>query len=415
MGINFNIVKKPKNDEEEIEEKDELEEEKDELEDDEEDNKKSFGAYDPKKKMFRFMGMIIGIMILLLLILFIVSLGKNKSNAYSYSEIESILEKAGKSYFKAHPDYLPTDDESIIEVDSSNLASEGYMKELSSYTKKNVSCTGSVSAQLEGDGYLYTPNLNCGDSYSTVSFADKILSDSDVVTSGYGLYSNNGSYVFRGENINNYVKLDKSLWRIVKITSNDNVVLVSEEGAGFTRPWDDRYNEEALYEAGINNYRTSRVKDYLGKVYSKPSKDEQEDILSKKDKNRLVEFDLCIGKSTLNNENKNNSSECKDILQDQKLGLLTLSDYLYASVDPNCKSASTKSCKNYNYLVIKNDWWLVTANSNDTATVFEVGSNGVVTEDFASNYALVRPVIYLNSNVMYKSGKGTLEKPYKVR
>ena len=401
MGINFNIVKKPKNDEEEIEEQDELEEDLD----DEEDNKKSFGGYDPKKKMFRFMGMIIGIMILLLLILFIVSLGKNKSNAYSYSEIESILEKAGKSYFKAHPDYLPTDDESIIEVDSNTLVSEGYMKDLSSYTKKDVSCTGSVSAQLEGDGYLYTPSLNCGDSYSTVSLADKILSDSDVVTSGYGLYSN----------INNYVKLDKSLWRIVKITSNNNVVLVNEEGAGFTRPWDDRYNEEALYEAGINNYRNSRVKDYLEKVYSKPSKDEQEDILSKKDKSRLVKFDLCIGKSTLNNENKNNSSECKDKLNDQKLGLLTLSDYLYASVDPNCKSASTKSCKNYNYLVIKNDWWLVTANSNDTSTVFEVGSNGVVTEDFASNYALVRPVIYLNSNVMYKSGKGTLEKPYKVR
>jgi DNA-binding transcriptional MerR regulator len=35
----------------------------------------------------------------------------------------------------------------------------------------------------------------------------KIVNPENIVTSGYGLYSVNGSYVFRGEKVNNYVKL----------------------------------------------------------------------------------------------------------------------------------------------------------------------------------------------------------------
>ena len=53
----------------------------------------------------------------------------------------------------------------------------------------------------------------------------KIVNDDDIVTSGDGLYSRGGAYYFRGEYVNNYVKMDNSLWRIVKVTSDDNVVL----------------------------------------------------------------------------------------------------------------------------------------------------------------------------------------------
>ena len=198
-------------------------------------------------------------------------------------------------------------------------------------------------------------------------------------------------------------------------TANNNIVLISNEGVTYTQPWDNRYNEERLYEAGINTYSASRIREYLDKVYNNPSANDGEDILSKSDKAKLVSFSVCTGKRTTDNESKDNSVECSEVLQNQKLGLLTLSDYLYASVDPNCKSASTKSCKNYNCLTMKEDWWLATANKEDTSTVFSVSRSGNVTAETAGNYAIVRPVIYLNSNVLFKSGNGTLEKPYKVR
>ena len=45
----------------------------------------------------------------------------------------------------------------------------------------------------------------------------------------------------------------------------------------------------------------------------------------------------------------------------------------------------------------------------------EISSKGFVSSSTAGSYGDVRPVIYLNSKVLYKSGNGTLEKPYKVR
>lgn len=403
MGINFNIVKKPKAQEDE-EEKDEVEESKS-------------SGYDPKKQMIKFMAIIVCIMLVLIIVLFIVSaLGNRRSNVYSYSEIESILEKAGKSYFKDHPDYLPTDEGDVVEVDSTTLVENEKMEDLSSYpTKDNVVCTGSVKVEYEGSGYLYSPVLNCGNKYSTVTLNTKILDSEEIVTTGDGLYSRGGEYIFRGENVNNYVKLGKSLWRIVKITANDEFVLISQDGAGYTTAWDDRYNEQKEYEAGINNYSVSRIKDYLDTIYSNPDEDNRELILSKKDKTKMVAYNVCTGKRSPNGEDKSNIDECKEILRSQKLGLLTLSDYLYASVDPNCKSANTKSCGNYNYLVISSNWWLATASNENTYAVYKVLGGGSISGDNAADYALTRPVIHLNGDVLYKSGKGTYEKPYKVR
>ena len=100
----------------------------------------------------------------------------------------------------------------------------------------------------------------------------------------------------------------------------------------------------------------------------------------------------------------------------QKLGLLTVSDYINASMDSNCTTATSRACQNYNYLAIDTSWWLGTAVNEETnSEVFMVNSNGTVESTSASNYAYIRPVVYLNSRVLYASGKGTEENPYKIR
>lgn len=365
-------------------------------------------------KMFRFMKLVIIVVIILLVILFVASLFSTKKE-YTYSDVESAMKKAAISYFKDHPDSLPLEEGSIVEIDASNLIAEERMKDFSEYVTDGNTCKGSVQVEKINADYLYTPYLTCGDNYITVELSKKIVSDNPVVTSGYGLYSTNGGYAFRGETTNNYVKMGEYLWRIVKITSNNNVVLISDEGMIYTQPWDNRYNQEYSYESGINQYSASRIREYLNKVYTNSSDKNNENILTESTKARIVSYDACVGKRNLNSESKDNSEECSEVLRNQKLGLLTLSDYLYASIDPNCKSATTKNCKNYNYLVAKEDWWLITANKDDTSTVFNVARNGNVVAELASNYAAVRPVIYLNSNVLYKSGNGTLDKPYTLR
>lgn len=407
MNNRFNIVKKPKKSDDEEDVEDLMDE--DDLDEEETSSNNDF----LKKRMFRFMGLIIAIMVVLLIILYIASMFSHKS--YTYTEIEKIMKEAAISYFKDYPEYLPVNENSIVEVDVNNLVVAGKMKDLSEYTSSDDTCTGTVQVQKMPSDYVYVPYLNCGEKYSTVELAKKILSDQEIVTTGYGLYSNKSGHVYRGENVNNYVQLGKSLWRIVKITNDNNIVLIHSDGMNFTQPWDDRYNSDIGYEAGINLYSASRVSEYLQKVYANPSAKKDEDILTDNDRAKMVSFDVCIGKRTSTSDVNDNSLECSETLKNQKMGLLTLSDYIYASRDPNCKSVTTKSCRNYNYLATKKSWWLATADSEDSHTVYYVSRNGYIKKENASNYALVRPVIYLNSNVLYDSGNGTLEKPYKIR
>lgn len=405
MGSNFNLVTRPvKKDEDDEDIKDE---EEIEVEVKKKDNDNA-----AKKRMIMFMGIIVGFTILLLIILFFASLGKGSN--YSYTEIEKIMKNAAVSYFKDYPEYLPATEGGVVEVDSSNLVAAGKMKDLSEYT--SAKCTGSVQVEKSGSDYLYSPVLDCGSSYSTTPIATKIMEQNSLVSEGYGLYdAGNGTYVFRGEEVNNYVKMDNSLWRIVKITSDNNVVLVSQDGAGLSQPWDDRYNENRNYESGINNFGASRMREYLDRIYKNPVADDHEDVVSKSDKAKIVAHSVCIGKRTSKSESNDNSIECSEVWENQKFGLLTLSDFMMASIDPNCKNAETRSCKNYNYLVVQSNWWLATANSENDSTVFMVDRSGLVTVSNASSYGTVRPVIYLNSNVKFKSGNGSLEKPYTVR
>lgn len=421
MNVNENLVKKQKNtDDDYVEEVEDFDEESTNEEDDNEEEKVSngngsskfsnFGGDSAKKNLMKMMAFIMAIALLIILILFILSLFTKKK--YDYGDIEEILVNAAEGYFKDYPDSLPVNDGDIVEIDSSNLVVAGKMKDLSTYLKDGVTCSGTVQVEKSGSEYLYTPFLNCGDNYSTIELHKKILNEEEIVTSGDGLYSRGGSYYFRGEYVNNYVKMDNSLWRIVKVTSDDNIVLIHANGLDYSQPWDNRYNESMLYEAGINNYPVSRMKEYLERIYKDPVVEDGEDILSKKDKSKLVNYNVCIGKRSIDSEEKDNSLECKEVLKEQKIGLLTLSDYLYASLDPNCKSASTRSCMNYNYLSIDDEWWLITANSQNTATAYMVNRDGVVEANTTADYSKIRPVVYLNSKVLLKKGKGTEKDPY---
>lgn len=367
-----------------------------------------------KSRILRlFIVILMGIFVLFLII-FLSSYLFRAIKQYSYEEVENILKKAAVSYFKDNADSLPKNSGGVVEVDASTLAENGKMKELSSYTKSD-SCTGSVQVENENDTYIYRPYLDCGDLYKTEFLYERIIKDNPPVTSGYGLYSKNGSYSFRGEVVNNYVKLDGRIWRVVKIASDNSVELVLERSVNYTSSWDDRYNQTVSSEFGINDYENSRVKEFLDKSYLVENIHDSELLVSLDVKEHLTSFDLCVGKRDLTTESVDNRIECSKQFKGQKVGLLTLSDYLNASTDSNCKGPSTKSCKNYNYLVNKANFWLMTGSSSDTYSVFMVRNNGDVDLKKAYSVFSVRPVIRLDNRTIYESGTGIPEDPYIIK
>ena len=408
MSMDFKVKNEEKETTEEVvEDLDEIEEEYDEVEELETTSSSSDSGNSEKKKLVRLLGLLLGVIIVFILVLFLLTSCTNGSK--SYEEVEEIMVNAAESYFADHQESLPKKDGGSQTIDASVLSAEGYMKDLSKYTK--AICTGTVKVQKAGSTYSYTPSLNCGESYVSRELADQIKTDNKVTTTGYGLYNMGGNYVFRGEKVNNYVQLENAVWRVVKITSSGNTVLILDEPLAMTAPYDNRFNTAANYKSGINNYSASRIKETLLTEY-----DKEKSFLSDADKAKTTTFKMCVGARGATETGVEQAVECKTVEQSQKVGLLSVSDYMNASIDQACTTATSKNCQNYNYLNgPKKEWWTSTPSKTSSYHAYLISINNGVRDTETYNYGAIRPVIYLNENVLFKGGKGTAEEPYIVK
>lgn len=368
---------------------------------------------DLKQKMRKLLLIVILCVVILIIILLISSLVAPKNR--DYNDVEKIMQKAAIKYYKDNENMIPRSG-STAEVSAQKLADLGYMNELSKY-RSSDSCTGKVVVYNNDDEIIYTPYLDCGENYATVELFKKVTMSKNIVTSGNGLYKSGNEYVFRGDEVNNYVQINGNLWRIVKITSNNDVVLIYQDDIGISQVWDNRYNSDKNYKAGINRYDVSRINTRLNEIFksNEESNDYESDvgIFNKNTRKLAVTYKLCVGARSKNTTQKDNSLECSTTI-DGKIGLLTLSDYANASLDANCDIVTKKSCQNYNYLVNKDlsGWWLMTPSTDNSSSVYYINQSGYVDTTDASNSKSLRPVVHLSSKAMYKSGNGTEEKPY---
>lgn len=360
-----------------------------------------------KKKLMRMMLIVVGILVVFLIIILIFSfLGSGNK---SYEEIEQDLKNAAIEYYEVQSGLLPREEGETITVRANTLADAELMKPLSEL-REGENCSGRVEVTKVGDNIIYTPYLECGDNYTTKELYKAVL-EQKIVTSGNGLYDLNGEKVYRGDDVNNYVSLDNAIYRIVKVTPDNKLLLIlNEVDSTLSSYYDDRYNPTKRFNSGFNDYRISRIKEFLDDLYS--SKNDIK-ILSKNDKEKLASFNLCIGKRNATETNNTNAIECSDVLENQMIGLLTASDYMNASLDANCKATTDKSCQNYNYLRLKEtEWWLLTGNAANDYEAYIVKSNGYIDINTTSGYKKIRPTIMLNNNVMIKSGNGSASNPF---
>ena len=396
-------------DDEELDFEDEHNEPEREPEDNPPSNNKN---NDLKKRLIKLMLIIGGGMLILLLILFLISALFTKS--YTYESVEEVMKNAAMNYFEEHKENLPKDETQTVEIQVNTLVEAGKMKTLDDYLGKDCGCTGRVEVKLAGTTYVYIPYLTCGDKYATKFLAGEVTKEENLVASGYGLYLANDGYVFKGETVNNYVQLESRVWRIVKVNSDKSITLILNRAADREYPYDDRYNQQADYDYGINNYQTSRIREQLELMYNETNPEEEENyILTEKDKTHLVNFDLCIGKMSKTDTIHDNSIECTQKITG-KIGLLTASDYMNASADVNCNVVGSNSCQNYNYLSQNGTFWLMTPSTKDSYSTLYVGT-GTIKESESSENKKVRPVITLAANTLISGGDGSEANPYVVK
>lgn len=392
---------------------------------DEGDNQRKIEQEQFRAKMLKLFGIVVIGLIVVLGLGFIFSLFSKKE--YTYAEVEDFMKDAAISYFEDYPKKLPTTTDESIEVTTSILVENKKMKELDYYLK-DQNCKGNVTVdKVSNKEYTYTPYLKCGNTYETTTFYDAIKNKNNIVTSGYGLYLYNGEYIYRGTNVNNYVKFSdsKRIFRIVKVTKNNEVVLMQETASENEFPWDDRYNKVYDDNSGINDYKNSKISDILDYYYKEKIGQEVEDkynyyeytqeekFLTKEDRAKTVEFKSCVGRRSESDTSRDGSTECSTTY-DTKIGLLPVYDFLNASIDPNCTTTTSPSCQNYNYISDGSSTWFANGDSDESDMAYMLYL-GYVGSSEASEGNYIRPVIHLSDKVMLEKGKGTVNNPYIIR
>ena len=331
----------------------------------------------------------------------------------SYSEIENIMLEAAKNYMTKNSNNLPKNINDSVTLSVSDLVRTEEMKELDEYLKDDsVSCKGSVMITNVNQTYRYTPNLDCGTKYKTLKFIDYIKEHQPIVENGNGLYNLNEELVFRGDSVHNYLKLSGKMYRIVKFSNEEAVIIYAEKSESMV--WDDRYNIDKNSIIGINDYSVSKIKEYLDNLYRGTTILGVNKTTLVDYKSLVVAYPLAIGKRSSKDTDKTGTLEKGVVMENQFIGLLPLYDYMNASLDANCTTSISASCMNYNYLAkYKYPWWVMTANSEKTYNVYRIDKSANLSS--ANGSAYVRHVFHLVKDALYVSGDGTYDNPYIIK
>ncbi len=221
-------------------------------------------------------------------------------------------------------------------------------------------------------------------------------------------YDNNLEYY--GANPNNYICLNNNensceMYRIIGLFIDENnekynVKIVKNDFLG-----EAKYSNTS--NLMIDNNVNSNIYDYLEDYY--------DNSLTENVKNMIIEYPY---KTDYNDDN---SKELIDIYNYNSLnnynlnvGLLSLTDYLYAS---NCND---KKLNEYNQECYANNWlnkynqeMLINRLDTGTSSIYTI-SNGIEKTSYDKELN-IRPVLYLKDDITYILGDGTINNPFIIR
>ncbi len=265
------------------------------------------------------------------------------------------------------------------------------------YDDANTACTDTTAK-----GYYYSKTGGSwvkDETRQRESIYSYLVGDNavNIVASGPGgLFDMGDRYVFRGHATNNYVKLDGVYYRIISLDKNTKTLkLIELNNNGRTSAWKNTtnisFNTTTLYESLLSTSPYSSIA------------------------NKNVKWN--IGKIT-NTEglNLNSVKAYESTAQiESEIGLISMSEYMEASLDEACSSGNLASCSNLNYLNIPDSWTMTTT---ETSVVYvtknaEGASNGLTYEtNLTDNYHFIHRVVNISATERSANADGTIDNPF---
>jgi len=259
------------------------------------------------------------------------------------------------------------------------------------YDDENVKCL-----TRDKKGYYYQKNENNVWEKDTTNETVSIFSylvgtdNSNIVTTGSGLYDMEDRYVFRGNITNNYVKIDNSYFRILSLDKTTKTIKIVSATSNGSAVWgatsNSSFNSSTLYTTLLDNelYRSiinTNVKWNIGKI------------------------------ENTNNLNLNaiRTYETKTKIE-SNIGLISMSEYMEASINGDCSSGILTSCALDTYLDMADAWTLTTT---DSYVAYIDTSKGL---SYETDLVNSHHNIYRTLNVVAteKNGSGTYADPFVI-
>ena len=256
---------------------------------------------------------------------------------------------------------------------------------------------------------------------------------------------------YYGSDPNNYVSFNNELWRIIGVFGN-NVKLVRKDSLG-SLSWDS--SESSVNNGyGVNEWSQADLKNYLNTMYyggttvtcyggtensttTCPTNTIDETSKSLIDYHTwntgAIEYDTTTDTLAFYNDERgsvngkicSSGNNCNDTVTRTTewpgyIGLPYATDYAYASGESICEtnlnaeSSNNFICTNNNWMHKNKSYWTLSpyASTSFASNVWNVRSGGFVDNGLAAGGGAVFPTIYLKSNILIESGKGTSSDPY---
>lgn len=282
----------------------------------------------------------------------------------------------------------------------------------------------SDSTQLKID-HTKTTEQECLTKESSVS---DLLSNYNLIvdTDKTGLDQNNpfaSKKYYAGENPSNYIIFSGSCFRIVNFTEANYMKIVYEgESTNHlcTSSNTSGYVDDFVFdEANTNNWNHPATLRNLMEIWTKDKN--INNVIKKVDTDKLIEATWYIGALT-----EDSILSLKDIIDAERVtvsdkplwvGLLNVSDYMKASNHMECISMNDRkieNCKINNYLYKTIQPWFINGSDTKKTNAFIIDKTGKIVSENSSKKHAVRPVLYLNSNIVV-TGSGRENSPYIVK
>ena len=227
-----------------------------------------------------------------------------------------------------------------------------------------------------------------------------------VVDTGDGLYLDTyeeGRYIYKGANPNNYITFNNETWRILSVEDDGSLKIIRNESIG-NMAWTD---------SPLNDWNNASLKTYLNNDYLNTIT---------VNKNKIIPRTWSIG-------NVNSSAIMTDLVasenstqsQSFSVGLITVSEYL--RVSNNAEECNSVDLNNINNSVCRSSNWIYdlsltnesmyTISARGSGLIYTIIKFGYFDTSGPSNSYGVFPVVYLTPDITL-SGAGTVDSPYKI-